>query len=189
MSTNSSTENPKSLYSGTTHIAEKAMVVGEPEPGKNTMISFPKEATIPTDKAHGIKMLSNKLAAYEMSKDELEAKMKDVKKEIKAISDKLILAMRGSDVESFKSPSGATFYINTATRASIKDQDKAFSFLEEVGQDSLIKRTVNASSLSSAVKEWVENGTVLLTDLEEKGISIFIDESVRIRGLKTSLVG
>lgn len=132
-----------------------------------------------------VKKLSNHLAVLTGKKRELEAQTSEVKTEIEKVGEELRKEMASLGIENFKSPRG-TFYVNRSTNCSVADSDLAFPYLEEMGAGGLIKKTVNAKSLSSTVKEWVEEGKVILDDLGDKGINLYIKESVRIRGLKSN---
>ncbi len=154
---------------------------GPPPEGIMRVGSEATESPTLTSQQNNIKVMSNNLLAYISEKEALDARVKDLGKKIKEISDSLIPLMNAQGLNSFKNPSGVTFYINTATRASVKDPELAFPYLEKIGLDSLIKRTVNAQSLSSSIKELVANGDIMVSDLEPEGIVVYVDESVRVR--------
>lgn len=133
-----------------------------------------------TEESQGLQTLSKDLANWRREKDRLEAELKTVEENIKKYNDDLLKVMQTEEIEKFTTPDG-TFYINRATRARVVNPDVAFGFLRNVGLGDLIKEAVNAQSLSSAIKEQVSDGKFLLTDLENQGISVYVDESVRVR--------
>jgi len=132
-----------------------------------------------------VKRLSNHYAVLTGKKRELEAALTEIKSEIEKASEKLQKEMEAQGLENFKSPRG-TFYVNRSTNCSVADSDLAFPYLKKMGAEGLIKQTVNAKSLSSTVKEWAEGGKVILDDLAENGINLYVKETVRIRGLKSN---
>jgi len=140
-----------------------------------------EEALSISEAQTNLKRMSTRLAALMDTRDQLTETLKSLNKEIKEASEQLVALMKAEDVQNFKTPRG-TFYVNTATRARVIDPDKAFAWLREIGCDGLIKETVHAASLSSTIKELAAEGKVLLTDLENVGISVYIDESARILG-------
>lgn len=130
-----------------------------------------------------LKLLSNKLHELKQQKDEVKKQASLLEEEIVKVSSDLLSLMREQDLQNFKTPRG-TFYVHNQTWCRILDTDKAFPYLREVGLGSLIKETVNTQSLSSDVRKLCEEGTIFLTDLENKGINVSVETSVRIRGAK-----
>ncbi len=127
--------------------------------------------------------MGNRMAELMNQKDSLKLQLDGIQTEIKSISEVLCKRMRAEDIDKFSSSYG-TVYINTSTRARVVDSDIAFEWLRSNGNEGLIKETVNARSLSSVVKAMIEEGKMLLSDLDAKGISCFIDEQARILGRK-----
>lgn len=135
-----------------------------------------------TELQNTIKQLSNHLALEKAEKRDLEKKLKDINKKIDETSDQLRKMMEAQDMQNFTTSRG-TFYINRQTRARVIDTALAFPFLRSSGLGSLIKETVNASSLSSAVKEMVESGALDLSQTQNLGVEVCVDETVKILGL------
>lgn len=150
-------------------------------PPDNFTSSREEEAPPLTSQQNNIKLMSNNLLTYINERDALENKVKELNKKIKEMNDSLLPLMNAQGLNSFKNAAGVTFYVNTATRASVKDPELAFPYMKKIGLDSLIKRTVNAQSLSSSLKELIANGDVMVSDFESQGISVYIDESIRVR--------
>ena len=134
-----------------------------------------------TEKQNNVKMISNSLATDYDARDKLEAELKEIKARIKGTSENLRKLMQEQDLETFRTHRG-TFYINIATRARVVNPEAAFPYLKDLGCGAIIKEAVNHVTLSSTVRELCEQGKIMLTDLEDKGISVYVDESVRIRG-------
>ena len=132
-----------------------------------------------------LKRLSNHFAVLQGKKKEIEAQLDELKKEISEVDIQLQDEMKKLDVEKFSTPRG-TFYVNHSFNCSVADADLAFQFLRARGSGDLIKETVNARSLSSAMKELAGEGEISLDELEENGIKYFTKETVRIRGLKSN---
>ena len=137
------------------------------------------------DNSQKIKRLSNHFAVLTGKKKELQAQLEEIELELKEVDQKLQDEMKVLNIENFKTPRG-TFYINRRLWCSVKDSDPAFEYLENIGLGGLIQKKVNTVSLSSDIKKLVEEGKVILDELETHGISQRVDESVRVRGLKTT---
>lgn len=134
-----------------------------------------------TEAQNQIKHLSTKLATLLDDRDRLREQEKGLTATILDTQVQLQQRMDAQDITTFKTPRG-TFYKHTQLRASVADADTAFAFLRSSGNGGLIKETVNAQSLSSAMSQLVSEGVMLLTDLEAQGIRAYIDESIRVRG-------
>jgi len=124
--------------------------------------------------------LAVQLAALRETKTKLEDDLKSVNKKITQASDDMKILMRAQDLENFRNPLGM-YYIHTATRASIVDAELAFVFFRDQGLGDIIKETIHNQTLSSAVKELCEAGKLDLSTVNNHGLSVFVDESVRIR--------
>lgn len=102
-------------------------------------------------------------------KDTLEDAVKENNKKIQDARDALTKAMIDAEMPKV-SRNGFLYSLQDKTKYSKKscDEEAFFSLLEENGLGSLIKRTVNAQTLSSAMAEEAElNGGELPKEYEE----------------------
>ena len=78
---------------------------------------------------------------------------------------------------------GTTFFLSTKTRASAKAgrKDELFDALRANGYGDLITETVNASSLSSFVKEQIAENAEALPDWLDGLVNVFEKTTVGVR--------
>jgi len=95
---------------------------------------------------------------------ELEKKKKELKKALQEVEDQkkglqqdLIDNLLDQEMTKI-SISGKTVYVNTITRAKIKDRDKAVEALKEAGFGDLVKESFNTNSVSALLRELQEDG-------------------------------
>lgn len=124
---------------------------------------------------------SNSLVTLLQRKDVLKKELKDLDEQIEKIDTDLQETMMSQGITKFTTEAG-TFYINHATYGSVVNPELAFAYLRDIGAGGLIKETVNSQSLSSTLKELLENGELILDNLEPNGINLYIKKSVRVRG-------
>lgn len=102
-------------------------------------------------------------------KESLEAETKEINKKLQDARDALAKAMIDAEMPKV-SRNGFLYSLQDKTKYNKKacDEEEFFEFLEEEGLDSIIKRTVNAATLSSTIKAAVEeNGGELPEGYEE----------------------
>jgi len=115
-------------------------------------------------------------------KDETEERLKILNKEIEQTQTRLSDLMLENEMPGFKHK-GSLFTVVTTVRASAPAGDKTalFTALRENGYGDLVYETVNANSLSSFVREQMEqNGDALPTWLLGK-VNIFEKTNVSVR--------
>ena len=103
--------------------------------------------------------------SLKISRDEvemLEAQLKAAKEQEAKIESSLIELLEANSAEATAHYDGLGHFKLMKPRlyASVtkENQDKLFSFLDEIGRDDLIKTTVMPQTLSTFVKERIENG-------------------------------
>lgn len=131
------------------------------------------------DIAYTLKEQSVKLAALRDRKEEIETEKSNIEKQIQTVSQEMMVTMRNLGCQKFTTD--RTFYIESVSRPSIKDAEKAYEFLREVGCGDIIKQTVHAQTLKAVFKELMESGKIDTFSCEDKGITVFVDEQVRVR--------
>jgi len=126
--------------------------------------------------------LAEELKRLRELKTDLEAQIKDVTVQIDETDYRLSEIMAESETQNF-TRAGTLFYLTTKTRASaMADRKEAlYAALKEQGYGDLIYETVNANSLSSFVKEQIEeNGDRLPSWLAEL-VKVFDKTTVGVR--------
>jgi hypothetical protein len=107
--------------------------------------------------------LAERLKSLRDQKQETEALVKEINAQIDEADYQLSELMAESETQNF-TRSGTIFYLTTKTRASAVagSKDELYAVLREQGFGELVYETVNANSLSSFVKEQIEeNGDAL----------------------------
>jgi len=107
--------------------------------------------------------LADELKSLRDLKSELEAQVKDVTAKIDEVDYRLSEMMAETETQNF-TRAGTMFCLTTKTRASAvaDSKDALYTALREQGYGDLVYETVNANSLSSFVKERIEeNGDAL----------------------------
>ncbi len=113
--------------------------------------------------------LADKLKELKDKKQNLEAKTKEINQKIEEVNKKLLDIMEEQEIDNF-TKDGTMFCITQKIRSYCKPDRKIelYKTLKEKGYGSLIYETVNANSLSSFVKEQIEeNDDKLPSWLEE----------------------
>ncbi|MCK9324735.1 MAG: hypothetical protein M0P69_04485 [Bacteroidales bacterium] len=110
---------------------------------------------------------------------DLDGQYKEAKFELENIERDLLQLMIDEDKESSARYDGVGFVTRTTPRlfASFKKEyePEVFAFLKKIGRDDIIKTSVHSSSLSSAVKEIMEEGNRV-----PEFISCYYKESLRL---------
>ena len=122
--------------------------------------------------------------AYKSLRDQkadLEAQIKEIAAKIEEAEYQLSDLMAESDTPSFKHQ-GAQFSLVTKTRASAMAgvKDELYAALKVNGYGDLIYETVNANSLSSFVKEQIEENDDLLPGWLDGLVNVYDQTSVRV---------
>jgi len=129
--------------------------------------------------------LADKLRRLREEKAAIDERWKDVNAQIDDTEYKLSELMAESETQNF-TRSGVMFYLTTKTRASAVPElkDDLYSALKAQGFGGLVYETVNHNSLSSFVKEQIEeNGDMLpcwLTGL----VTVFDKTTVGVKKAK-----
>lgn len=131
----------------------------------------------PLESASNIKRLSNDLAVLLDDLDNKKAYVEEAKKLVEAKEQELLQIMQKLELQNFRTPRGL-FYIRQQPHCRVVDEDVAFPYLEEIGLGGLIKRTVNAQSLTKDLKQLSIEGKVSLIDVENKGIGMYATTKV-----------
>ena len=126
--------------------------------------------------------MADRLKSLKEEKKALEAKTKDIGKEIDELDVALSDAMAEEEVERF-SRNGSTFYIKSRLFASpaAGRKDAMILALKENGFGSLVTESVNANTLSSFIKEQREITGEEVPSWLEGTVSTFEKVSVGIR--------
>ncbi len=101
--------------------------------------------------------LAERLKGLRDQKQETEAMLKEINAKIDETDYRLSEAMAESETQNF-TRSGTMFYLTTKTRASAVagSKEELYAALRAHGFGDLVYETVNANSLSSFVKEQIE---------------------------------
>ncbi len=99
--------------------------------------------------------LSDLLMTKKQKKSEIEAMLEDIKAQIEAIEQAMVMSMLTDEVQNFKRD-GVTFYISTRIFASVPEENKDEVFEWFKGHpdyNGMVKEQINANTLSAWVKE------------------------------------
>ena len=105
--------------------------------------------------------LARELSQLKSAKDKIEDELSTINKRIEILARQEIPeAMDEAGVQNVKFEGIGKIYLKGDVFASIpaESRDAAYEWLELTGRGSLIKPTVNSSSLKAAVKEWIAQG-------------------------------
>lgn len=97
--------------------------------------------------------LTDKFFKLREVKDTLTKDLKSVNEEMELIEQSLIAAMENDGLEMFRDKNGMTVFLEADVKASIDDQDQAFSWLRENGHGDVIQERIMPSTLTALVKE------------------------------------
>ena len=111
---------------------------------------------------------------------DVENKIKMRKAALAIMEEKLYALLEDEGIESF-STNGFTYFTRIDTYASVDKAQEgvAFAWIKEAGYEYLIKATVNAQSLTVAVKEYIEENEEIPGETE--GIKIRTVNRVGVR--------
>lgn len=112
--------------------------------------------------------LARELSNLKTQKDRIEEELSAINKRIEILARQEIPeAMDEAGVQNVKFEGIGKIYLKGDVFASIpaESRDAAYEWLELTGRGSLIKPTVNSSSLKAAVKEWISQGDEIPEDL------------------------
>lgn len=112
--------------------------------------------------------LARELSNLKTQKDRIEEDLSAINKRIEILARQEIPeAMDEAGVQNVKFEGIGKIYLKGDVFASIpaESRDAAYEWLELTGRGSLIKPTVNSSSLKAAVKEWISQGDEIPEDL------------------------
>ena len=126
--------------------------------------------------------LADELKRLRDLKNDLEAQVKEVTARIDDTDYRLSELMAETETQNF-TRAGTMFILTTKTRASaVADcKDELYTALKAQGYGSLVYETVNANSLSSFVKEQIEENGDTLPDWLAGLVNVFDKTSVGIR--------
>ena len=112
--------------------------------------------------------LARELSQLKSAKDKIEDELSAINKRIEILARQEIPeAMDEAGVQNVKFEGIGKIYLKGDVFASIpaESRDAAYEWLELTGRGSLIKPTVNSSSLKAAVKEWLTQGEEIPEEL------------------------
>jgi len=137
------------------------------------------------DANHTIFDLADKLKLLQDEKDILEETLKSLNARIADTEFQLSDQMAQSETQNF-TRAGTMFYLATKTRASAAAGVKAhlFAALKANGYADLVTETVNANSLSSFVREQIEENSDTLPGWLEGLVNVFEQTTVGTRKAK-----
>jgi hypothetical protein len=126
--------------------------------------------------------LADELKQLRDMKKEMEEQLKTTNARIEETDFMLSELMAESETQNF-TRSGVMFSLTTKTRASAKadGKEELYAALKEQGFGSLVYETVNANSLSSFVKEQIEENGEALPAWLDGLVNIFEQTSVSVR--------
>lgn len=112
--------------------------------------------------------LADRYKALRDTKQALDNSLKDVNKELDQAEKALIEQMVNEEVPRFDR-NGQMFYLSTKMYASPKAgiKDELYDWLKENGYEDMVKETVHAQTLSSFVKEQLEEHNITADELKE----------------------
>jgi hypothetical protein len=126
--------------------------------------------------------LAERLKSLRDQKQETEAALKEINAQIDETAYRLSEAMAESETQNF-TRSGTIFYLTTRTCASATagSKDELYAALREQGFGDLVYETVNANSLSSFVKEQMEENGDALPDWLVRLVNVFDKTTVGVK--------
>lgn len=126
--------------------------------------------------------LADELKNLRDQKSETEALLKEINAKIDETDYRLSELMAESETQNF-TRSGTMFCLTTKTRASAVAgfKEELYSALRQQGFGELVYETVNANSLSSFVKEQIEENNDALPDWLTGLVNVFDKTTVGVR--------
>lgn len=126
--------------------------------------------------------LAEELKKLRDLKSDTERELKDINEKIDETDYRLSELMAETETQNF-TRSGTMFYLATKTRASAVAgcKEDLFSALKKSGFGDLVQETVNANSLSSFVKEQIEENGDTLPDWLSGLVNVFEKTSVVVK--------
>ena len=115
-----------------------------------------------------LKTLVEEFSRLKTSKDELEEKLTEINKRIEILARQEIPnAMDEAGIQNINFEGIGRISLRGDVFASIAADNKeaAYEWLEATGRGSLIKPTVNSSTLKAAIKAWILEGEQIPEDL------------------------
>ena len=115
-----------------------------------------------------LKTLVEEFSRLKTSKDELEEKLTEINKRIEILARQEIPnAMDEAGIQNINFEGIGRISLRGDVFASISADNKeaAYEWLEATGRGSLIKPTVNSSTLKAAIKAWILDGEQIPEDL------------------------
>lgn len=112
--------------------------------------------------------LARELSTLKTEKDKIEETLSAINKRIEILARQEIPeAMDEAGVQDVKFEGIGKIYLKGDVFASIpaEARDAAYEWLDATGRGSLVKPTVNSSSLKAAVKEWISQGEEIPEEL------------------------
>lgn len=100
--------------------------------------------------------VSDKLLKYRRLKEELETALAETRRLIEQAETDMLANMEQVSIDKF-AHAGKLFYPIVASYPKILDQDKFYSWLEDHGEDGIIKRTVHPQTL----RTWYKDASLL----------------------------
>ena len=123
--------------------------------------------------------IAKKLVELHDERKEHEDIAAQLQKEYNALSEDFLRYVKNHDVDSI-TVDGRCVHYTTETRPKIMDQEKCFAFFREHDCGSIIKETIHSGTLGKTLKELVAAGVADLTNLEDTGLSVYVQEVVRV---------
>lgn len=126
--------------------------------------------------------LADELKRLRDTKDDLERQVKETNEKIEDTEYRLSELMAESETQNF-TRSGTMFYLTTKTRASAAAgvKDDLYAALKNQGFAELVYETVNANSLSSFVKEQIEENGDFLPDWLNGLVNVYDKTTVGVK--------
>ncbi len=126
--------------------------------------------------------LADMLNEAKEQKKDIDAKSKELGKQIEELDYKLSEAMAESELDKF-SRGGKTFYLSSRLFASpvAGKKEELFKALKDNGYGSIVTETVNANTLASFVKEQMAENNEEVPSWLAENISTYEKVSVGIR--------
>lgn len=126
--------------------------------------------------------LAEQLRVLREQKEAAEQELQDINAKIDETDYRLSELMAESETQNF-TRGGVMFYLVTKTRASAVagSKEELFTALRREGYGELVTETVNANSLSSFVKEQIEENEDILPGWLSGLVNVFEKTSVGVR--------
>ena len=126
--------------------------------------------------------LSDELRDLRQQKESLEQSLSEVNSNINSVDFKLCEIMTENKTQNF-TRNGMMFCLTTKTRASATAdaKDMLYAALKTQGYGDLVSETVNANSLSSFVKEQIEQNDERLPEWLDGLVTVFEKVTVGVR--------